>query len=314
MNSLIRFILSSNRNDILFKILILLTFYLAYLLIKNKRIFSQTYEGFDQTDSFILKREADIYDDFYVDIYDNLFDTMDMVPFEIKAVETTQPNASTDVLLDAHCETGHFVAELDKKGYSQSFGIHFSPSMILKSREIHPNAKTKLGHVSNPMEFEPATFSHILCSRFGIYHYSDKKSILRNYATWLRPKGYLLLHLVDPDRFDPIVPAGKLLFGSAQPKDPNIPRITDTFIDYDDYTYKCEYQFPHSSPTKSTIIRETFTDSASGHVRQNERTMWFESSKTILNYAIQCGFILTGQIDIKSFSRDNHQFIYILEK
>lgn len=308
-----KFIVSSEQNDVLLKVLVVLAAILAYLMIKNKRLFSPIYsgEGFEQNDKFVYKCGANaIFDDFYADVYDKIFEPEVLAPIETDAILATQPDKENSVILDVSSGTGHLVAELTKRGFERTFGVDNSKEMVAKSREIHPSAKTKHADITQPLAFEPSTFTHIVMSNFAIYRHEDKPAVLRNMASWLQPYGYLCIHLVDPDRFDPIVPAAKPLVGSGQPK--NGERITDTFIDFDDFTYKSEFTKKKGQPMGT--FRETFTDSASGHLRQNDLTMWMEPVNVILRMAKHCGFDPIAQFDVKTWSRDEHQHLYILQK
>ena len=310
-----KFMVSVERNDVLLKLLVILAAILAYLMIKNKRLFYSGYsreEGFEQQEKFVYKCGADaIFDDFYADIYDKIFEPDVLAPIETDAIMATQPDKEHSVILDANSGTGHLVAELTKRGFERTFGVDASKDMVAKSREIHPSAKTKTADITHPMAFEPATFTHIIIGNFAIYRHEDKHLIFRNFATWLQPYGYLCIHLVDPDKFDPIVPAAKPLVGSGQPKR-GTNRITDTLIEFDDFTYKSEHECKKGNTCAT--FRETFTDRASGKMRQNELTMWMESPESILKIAKRCGFDQIGKFDVKQWSRDEYQHMYILQK
>ena len=312
-----KFIISTDHNDIILKTLFVLAAILAYLMIKNKRLFhspNNSAEGFEQQDKFVSKCGANaIFDDFYADIYDKIFEPEVLAPLELKAILTTQPDKDNAIILDANSGTGHLVAALTKKGYARAFGVDASPEMVAKSREIFPNVKTKVANITEPMAFEPSTFTHVVLSNFAIYRYcpKNKRAILKNIATWLQPYGYFCLHLVDPDKFDPMVPAAKPLFGSAQPKSGR--KYTDTLVNFDDFTYKSEFVVRKKPNESETMFRETFTDSASGNIRQHELEMWMDSPETIIKMAQQCGFSLIGKFDIKEWSRDDYQHIYVMQ-
>ena len=49
------------------------------------------------------------------------------------------------------------------------------------------------------------SFSTITCFYFTIYYIKDKNTFLQNCYNWLMPGGYLVLHLVNRDKFDPIL-------------------------------------------------------------------------------------------------------------
>jgi hypothetical protein len=56
---------------------------------------------------------------------------------------------------------------------------------------------------------------------------------------------------------------------------------------------------------------ETFTDTLTKHVRQNERTMWFESKNDLVSIAQNAGFILND--DMPCFY-DEHQSLLLFVK
>ena len=61
------------------------------------------------------------------------------------------------------------------------------------------------------MHFDQEAFSHITCLYFTIYYIKDKKRFFKNCFDWLMPTGHLAIHLVNRDKFDPIIEAGNPL-------------------------------------------------------------------------------------------------------
>ena len=122
--------------------------------------------------------------------------------------------------------------------------------------------------------------------------------------------GYLILHLVDPDKYDSTIAAAKP-YGIKTPQLYNgTTRITDSNIDIENVNYKSEYDFSSETVT----MKETFTDKTTGKIRQNEQTLFMEKRDKILMIAKLCGFIVHGQVNMSKYNGDAHQFIYILEK
>ncbi len=307
-----KFLVSSDRHMILLKLMLfLVSIFVIMILTRKKRLFSSwtnsTTEGFEQQDAFILKRGDEAYDDFYVQVYDHLFESQHRAPFEIEALESTQPDTKNAIILDLACGTGCYVSELVKKGYKYVYGVDKHEPMISLSRKNHPEAKTKLADVSTPMEFEPETFTHIACNHFAIYQYQDKHRIFSNVSRWLIPQGYLLLHLVNPSKFDPIPPAGQPEFG-PKIRSMSGDRVTETLVDFNDFTYKSTHNF---SNLPEVVVTETFEDVSTKHIRQNEHMLWMESIEHILAISQRHGFATVGKMALKS---DENQFVYILQK
>ena len=115
-------------------------------------------------------------------------------------------------------------------------------SMINYIDKNHPNVNTKCGNAKESITYEKGSFSHILATGMCIYLFENKDEFLRNCFYWLKPGGYLILHLVDREKFDTIVPRGKpgLL---KHPQKYASSRITSTNIDFIDFKYNGKYDF-----------------------------------------------------------------------
>jgi SAM-dependent methyltransferase len=282
-------------------------------------------EGFSQNDRFVLKTDDNIYDDFYSDIHDNIHLPSQRIGYElIKVIKMTEPNYQNSVFLDVGSGTGSQTNELNQAGY-RVYGIDKSSAMVSKSEEKYSKCQFKCGDVLEPMTFEKGTFTHVLCTYFTIYHFKDKRAFFENCYFWLQPNGYLILHLVNPNKYDAIMPIAKVGFQLnpinpySDPHEFESSRITDSIVDFSDFQYKSEYAFP--TTTTSTItntcvkLKETFKDNKSGKIRQNERTMYMDSIEEIIGLASRIGFIVKGYADLKkSEVGDENQFLYILEK
>ena len=55
------------------------------------------------------------------------------------------------------------------------------------------------------MNFDAQSFTHITCLYFTIYYIKDKTRLFKNCYDWLKPGGYMVLHLVNRNMFDPIL-------------------------------------------------------------------------------------------------------------
>ena len=84
----------------------------------NKRI-----EGFVQSDQFLFKTGPDVYDNFYVDIYDYLVYNNIKDQFEIGEIINATKPTETSIILDIGSGTGHHVNLLKEKGINNVIGI-----------------------------------------------------------------------------------------------------------------------------------------------------------------------------------------------
>ena len=124
------------------------------------------------------------------------------------------------------------------------------------------------------------------------------------------PGGYLVLHLVNRDKFDPILnSADPLHLVSAQKYAKK--RITNSLVKFKDFQYKANFDLDKSKNLAE--FDETFKDDTSGHVRQNKHKLYMETQKHILGIAKNLGFILQGKVDMVT-TQYQYQYLYLLYK
>jgi len=295
--------------------LIVAIFLLCLLLFLQTVRKSTKYEGFQQKEPFTMQRGQDIYDEFYSEIHDRLYDTESRSEKEaIHIISATQPDKDHSVFLDIGCGTGCLVDALKRRGF-RAIGVDKSAAMIETGKERHGASKSDLqcGDATDPMLFERGVFSHVMCMDRTIYEIPDKIAFFRNCKHWLQPGGYLILHLVEPDKFNAIVPLGQptgFLADTEQLKTADGKRVTDTAIDFIDFKYNSKYDFSNLSDKSAVTHTEKFTDTKSNKVRQNERTLHMSSCKSILEDTRYCGFLPMGEFSSNS---DKYQKVYILK-
>jgi SAM-dependent methyltransferase len=272
-----------------------------YITIKSK------IEGFQQNQDFILKINENIYDDFYVSVYDTLHKPKNRSILEIKhIIAMTQPSIEHSKFLDIGSGTGSLVNELNELGYNAS-GIDISTDMIEYSQNKYEKIQVEFADALDTMIFETGTFTHIICNYFTIYQFKDKMLFFRNCYKWITPGGKLIVHIVDKNRFDTIVPAGKPLNIECVQKYAN-ERVLETYIDFEKYNYKSVFN------PDNNLLLETFTDNNSKKIRQNEQDLYLESKEEIIHKCKNAGFLLYGQNDYETINGDINQYLIILER
>ena len=219
---------------------ILMFISLLLLLVLVFKGFDRKKEGFEQMDTFLIKSGSDIYDDFYADIYDYLVFNNLKDDYEVGYIMNSVSPSSQSKILDIGCGTGHHVSSLGSKGLDV-LGIDISPSMIKKAKTNFPDYKFTVGDALNNHLFESNSFTHILCMYFTIYYFKDKAQFFNNCFKWLMPGGYLIVHLVEREHFDPILPPGNpLLYISPQRYAKE--RITSTKVKFTDFSYSADFK------------------------------------------------------------------------
>jgi SAM-dependent methyltransferase len=300
---------TKNPNKTWLRILVILLIVILGITVYKQFFYSQFgKEGFEQKDKFVLKRDENIYDIFYAEIYDKLHKPENQVDYLLDFIHSNTQSSNESVFLDVGSGTGDLVNKLKATGH-YAYGIDKSKAMVDKCAEKFPENECKCENASNSLAFEKSTFSHILCTNKTIYEIENKSKFFNNCYFWMKPGGYLILHLVEPSKFDATIPAGKSYI--SNPQNYSKSRITDTYIDFIDFNYRSKYDFKNDN---TVVVKETFTDAATNNIRQNELTLFMEHIENILKTAKMNGFVVQGKGDMKSMNGDENQFLYILER
>jgi SAM-dependent methyltransferase len=288
---------------------ILMFISLLLLLVLVFKGFDRKKEGFEQMDTFLIKSGSDIYDDFYADIYDYLVFNNLKDDYEVGYIMNSVSPSSQSKILDIGCGTGHHVSSLGSKGLDV-LGIDISPSMIKKAKTNFPDYKFTVGDALNNHLFESNSFTHILCMYFTIYYFKDKAQFFNNCFKWLMPGGYLIVHLVEREHFDPILPPGNpLLYISPQRYAKE--RITSTKVKFTDFSYSADFKLDEAND--KALFVEKFKNDTNGKVRKNEHTLYMPDVQQIVDEALACGFIVESKADLLQCQYE-YQYLYVFVK
>ena len=287
------------------KMLLVFGVLLIILMITSREM--KQVEAFTQREKFVSKRGDDIYDEFYSDIYDYLVYDKSKNNFEIEELKRIIKKRGE--LLDVGCGVGHHVKLFKNEGYV-SQGLDKSKWMIEKAKQKYSDCTFKHGDVTESITYPKNKFSVISCLYFTVYYIKDKKTMLTNCFDWLKPGGFFVLHLVNRDKFDPILNVSDPLhLVSAQKY--STERLTKSLVKFKDFQYKANFSLDKSK--NEATFEETLTDDASKNVRQNTHVLYMDTQKNILSMAKQAGFILHGKIDMVT-AQYQYQYLYILYK
>jgi len=297
-----------NKSSIWLKLFFIVA--LILLFIKKYNLNNPKIEGFTQMQKYIVKENDELYDDFYVDYYDELSNDISKLKFEVNEIcHSTKPDKKNSKILDVGCGTGNLVNKFVKNGYKIK-GIDKSKAMIEKASKKHPGCEFNEANALDSMVHQPNSFTHILCTYFTIYYMEDKLTFFKNAYEWLKKNGTLTLHLVNRDKFNPIVNAADILL-AVSPQKYAKKRITNSLVKFKDFQYKADFKLQKHK--NIAVFDETFKDDSSGNVRQNKHTLHMDTQKNILGLAKSVGFILQGKIDMVSCNYE-YQYLYVLKK
>jgi SAM-dependent methyltransferase len=261
------------------------------------------------TDKISYKEGIAMYDDFYANIYDYLVYNSIKNDYEVGLILNQNiPNTKT-VILDVGSGTGHHVAKMAQNKNLEIIGIDTSPSMIKKAKENYPTLNFKEANVLNKDIFHNNTFTHILCLYFTIYYIENKAEFFNNCMDWLMPGGYLVVHLVDRYKFDPILPPGNPLY-VVSPQKYAKERITKTKVTFNEFVYNADFKLDESSNTAIFDEKFKFND---GKVRKQEHILYMNDVSEIVNMAQEAGFMLHAKVDLVKVAYE-YQFLYVFVK
>ena len=258
---------------------------------------------------FLFKEGTAVYDDFYAGVYDYLVFNALKNDYEVGIIISSTMPSEKSIIADIGCGTGHHVAKLSSKNL-QVIGIDISPSMIEKAKEDNHYLahQFKVGDGLDGHLFKDSSLTHILCLYFTIYYMKDKMQFFYNCMNWLMPGGYLIVHLVDKYKFDPILPPGNPLY-IVSPQKYAKERITSTKITFNDFIYDSNFKLDEND---IAVFNEKFKFN-DGRVRKQEQRLYMEDLPTIVNMAQEAGFIVHAKVDMVKCAYE-HQYLYVFVK
>jgi SAM-dependent methyltransferase len=265
-------------------------------------------EGFTQTDKFLFLEGNGVFDDFYASVYDYLVFNNMKNEYEVgRIINSTQPN-ETSIIADIGCGTGHHVANLAGKNLNV-IGVDISPSMIREAKQKYPQYNFRVGDALDSGMFQYNSLTHVLCLYFTIYYFNDKRHFFDNCMDWLMPGGFLIVHLVNRETFDPILPPGNPLY-IVSPQKYAKERITKTKITFNEFVYESNFDLDKNNDIATFDEKFKYND---GNVRKQQQKLYMEDTSTIVSIAQDCGFILHAKVDLVKCAYES-QYLYVFLK
>jgi SAM-dependent methyltransferase len=262
----------------------------------KKEAFTDNISVLNTTNKYMLKRNQDVYDDFYATVYSKMESKPSRVKEEVSFIEKqTQPSKETSVLLDMGAGTGEVMNEWLNRGYKQVYGIEQSPTMVASS--IYPDQTIQSDFMLRN-NFERSTFTHIFCLNHTIYEIENKVAFFKNCYFWLKPGGYLVVHLTEKPRINTTKPL----------------KTESSCSSLKGLDYKAELN--PSTDSNSILLTEYMTDRQTGQMRTQERDMYMKEIGDIVNDAIYCGFIIHGKASIQTSTVpiSQREYMYFFQK
>lgn len=247
-----------------------------------------------------------LFDDFYAKVYDQIVAGTERQDAEVALtmgwVKTQQPEVSHIQVLDVGCGTGGQVAAFKKLGVGKVVGIDRSDAMITRARSLHKDLDLRVGDAESIGIAAAGEYNLITLYYFTFYYLQDRVNTLRNFFQWLQPGGCLVIHLVNREKFDPILEsASPFLAFSVQKYSKE--RVTHSKVSFDKFDYEADFDLDGSKATFS----ETFKF-ADGRKRRQVHTLRMPTMAQIVSEVESAGFKYKQYIDMTSIG---YEYTYL---
>ena len=248
-----------------------------------------------------------LYDKFYSKIYDQIVQgdvrTRAEMLFTMGWLNKYWPDNKAISVLDVGCGTGGHVAEFKKEGVSSAIGIDKSSAMIERARKVYPNETFKVGDCEQATTFTAGQFSLATMYYFTVYYIHHRDQILRNIFTWLKPGGGFVVHLVNRDKFDPILEAASPFVAFSVQKYAK-ERVTKSKVSFDKFDYTAEFNLQDNHAEFDETFK--FKD---GRVRRNKHHLIMPTMESVVREIEDAGFTFKEFIDLTPIGYE-YQYLF----
>lgn len=279
----------------LFFCMVILAVCLVALYLYKRATAVEPVEGFSQIEQYVLNSDANVYDDFYASVYDELFYSEKKTNYVVQCVLDTMCRDASDVsgvaraaaaatdrclakkdtvILDAGCGTGTLLKQLKARDFQQIYGIDKSRAMSSVAREAAAAAEIKQEDMLKPLTYDENTFHYIVCIN-TIYELRDteKRDFFANVYKWLSVGGYFILHAVSRKKFIETNAGGEK--NKVEKK-------------FRGAKYYLLYETSTKNENKLTMT-EGFVDEKTSHIRQNEKTLYLMELNKLKEMVVAAG-------------------------
>jgi len=270
-------------------------------------------EGFEDGKTEEL-HDSEIYDEMYASIYDSLWNSNERIKYEeVSMQDISLADRQTDAVrvLDMCCGTGTHAQFFRDLGVSY-IGVDTSDAMMAKARERCPSAKFNKGDVTLPQLYAPKSFSHCLLLGFSIYMFQNPRILSDNAYQWLEPGGYFVVHMVDPDKFDPLHDLSSP-FAAFSLQKYNIERQTESVVYFDKFKYSGKLKKKKDEDDASYDEVFSYYDPSNNKgikYRENKLSLHMPSKERMINIIRTSGFTHVESVDLVRCGKEYQYLVY----
>jgi len=278
-------------------------------------IWSSSREGFEDGNSVMLEEPEKYYDDVYASVYKPLWHSNEKLEFEkvsIQDISLAEWPVASIKMLDICCGVAPHACWFQNMGIDYT-GVDSSSAMIEQARKDCPTAKFQKGDVTQPGLFAPKSYSHTMLLGFSVYMFRNPKVIFDNAYLWTQPGGFFVVHMVEPDKYDPLLDLSSP-FAAFSLQKYSLDRQTKSEIFFDKFKYTGTFnkKKDEDDATFSEILTYYDTDSSPEHIKYREqRQNWtMPSLERMIEIAKTSGFRLKEKVHMVSCAKEYQYLVY----
>jgi hypothetical protein len=156
--------------------------------------------------------------------------------------------------------------------------------------------------------------THCILLDFSIYQFENPKILSDNAYQWLQPGGFFVVHLVDPDKFDPILDLATP-FAAFSLQKYSLERQTDSSIYFDKFKYLG--RFKKNKDEDNAEFEETFTyynkeDNGGKKYRQNKHRWMMPSKERMFDIIKSSGFRMIEAVPMLNAGKEYQYLCYFV--
>jgi SAM-dependent methyltransferase len=274
-------------------------------------------EGFANPDGpdgdVVVLGNEHLFDDFYSRIYDKIVDggvrQKAEVVMTLNYAKTVRPEEKTISVLDIGCGTGGDVAMFKAEGVGKAVGMDASDAMIAAARRKHPKGDYRVGDAEVAGQFAAGEFNLITMFYFTYYYLRDPDATFRNVYNWLQPGGVLVIHLVNKEKFDPILEAASPFVAFSVQKYAK-DRVTRSRVSFDKFDYEADFTLEGDNADFREEFRFKGKGGRGGKVRRQTHSLRMPRMETVVARAESNGFTYKQYLDLTGIGYE-YQYLFV---
>ena len=273
-------------------------------------------ENFESGESVTLEEPEKIYDAEYAAIYNALWNSskelMDFVNVSFQDIMLADKQTNSVNVLDMCCGTAPHACFFKNLGVEYT-GVDISSDMLAKARTACPGSKFQKGDVTNASLFAPKSFSHAILMGFSIYQFPNPKVISDNAYQWIEPGGTFVVHLVEPDKYDPLLNLASPFTAFSLQKY-SLDRQTKSDIYFDKFKFSGELKKKKNEDDATYQEVLTYFDPSTSpmHVKYREQIHHWNmpSLERMIEIIKTSGFRMKEKVDLVSSGKEYQYLVY----